>query len=527
MRGAPLLSGSATVPGEVLTPEEKRVFGITLDACSKFGCDYYPTIIQKLTYNEMSEVAAYGGFPRRYPHWKWGMEYEELQRGYEYGMHRIYEMVINTNPCYIYIMNSNTLQDNVTVVAHATFHNDFFKNNIHFSPTDQNMMNVLANHGSRIRKYMDRWGIEKVTEFIDNVLRIQTLIDVTKAWDDRSIKDHIIRDSREYLHPRRLKIGGERNYMEPWINPQDWIDGEHDRISKIEAAKELDLFQGPDKDIFGYLKDHATLKPWQADIVSMLYEEAMYFAPQRATKCLNEGWASFGDYEIMTRQGFVGLGQKTHDAGIIEYSIHKMGVLGGKYSMNPYKIGFYLLLDIEERWNKGQFGQEWEDCKNLKEKENWDKKLGLGKEKLFEVRKYYDDVTFINEFFTQEFCDKFEFFEWKHYPNGEYRIETRDAKKIKKKLLQRHLNGGLPDIRLADPNHRGKGWMLLQHMCDGRLLYEPYVREVMTSIYYLWRNEVVLATRNHDDEEVVVFCSGTDPDKDIIVMSREEYEKKW
>ena len=162
------------------------------------------------------------------------------------------------------------------------------------------------------------------------------------------------------------------------------------------------------------------MKPWQADIISMLYEEALYFAPQRATKILNEGWASFTDYVMMARKGYVGLGQKTHDSGCVEYALHKMGVLGKKYSMNPYKIGFHLLLNIEERWNKGRFGSEWEDCKDIRKKKDWDLNLGLGKEKVFEVRKYYDDVTLLSEYFTQEFCDEHEFYEWKHYPNGEY-----------------------------------------------------------------------------------------------------------
>jgi stage V sporulation protein R len=233
------------------------------------------------------------------------------------------------------------------------------------------------------------------------------------------------------------------------------------------------------------------------------------------------------DYEIMTRQGHVGLGQKSHDSGIVEYALHKMAVLGGKYSMNPYKTGFYLLLDIEDRWNKGRFGQEYEDCKDMRQKESWDKKLGLGKEKVFEVRRYYDDVTLIQEFFTQEFCDKYEFFEWKHYPNGEYRIESRDAKVIKKKLLQRHLNGGLPDIRLTDPNHRGTGIMFLQHVWDGRLLYEPYVRETLTSLNYLWGREIVLATKDNNGQEVVFICDGKNSDKDIALVTRHEYENKW
>ena len=83
-----------------------------------------------MTYDEISELASYGGFPVRFPHWKWGMEYEELSRGYEYSRHRISEMVINTSPCYIYCLDSNTLVDNVDVIAHAIGHNDFFKNNV-------------------------------------------------------------------------------------------------------------------------------------------------------------------------------------------------------------------------------------------------------------------------------------------------------------------------------------------------------------------------------------------------------------
>jgi stage V sporulation protein R len=436
----------------------------------------------------------------------------------------------NTNPCVMYVMASNTMVDNVTVVAHATGHNDFFKNNIFFTPTDESMMNKLANNGTRIRKYISRWGRERVTEFIDHVLRIQTLIDPAKAWTEREIREPIIKDKRDYDFPRRLKVDSQRLHMDPWINPDDFIESEYKRIQRDEMAHELELFENPEKDVFGFLKNYAHLKPWQQDIISMLYEEAMYFSPQRATKTLNEGWASFIDYELMTRQGLVSMGQKSKDMGIVEYAVHKMGVLGGKYSTNPYKTGFYLLLDIEERWNRGQFGREWEECKDLKQKEEWDLKLNLGKKKVFEVRKYYNDVTFINEFFTQEFCDKFEYFEYKHYPNGEWKIENRDAKKIKRKMLQRHVNGGLPDIRVVDPNHRNKNYLLLQHypdIYDDRELYDPYARAVLTSIHYLWGREVMLATKNKNKEEFVYVCVGTDPQKDVMVSSREDYEKTW
>lgn len=525
MRGSPLLEGSNTIPGCHLTSDEKKYFSKILDVCKDYGLDFFPTIVQKLRYDEMSEIAAYDGFPERYPHWYWGMQYEELQRGYEYNRHKIYEMVINSNPCIIYILSSNTLVDNVCVVAHATGHNDFFKNSIHFAPTDQNMVNKLANHGVRIRKYMGRWGREKVTEFIDHILRIQTLIDPAKAWNERKIKNPVIKDTREYEFPRRVNVDKDRLYMYPWLNTKEFIEKEHKRIEKNEAAKELELFEKPERDILGWIKDNAHLKPWQQDIIAMLYEEAMYFSPQRATKVINEGWASHCDYEIMCRQGYVSLGQKTHDCGIVEYAKHKAGVLGGKYSSNPYKLGFYLLLDIEERWNKGQFGEEWDKCEDFDKEKTWDKKLNKGKEKIFETRKYHNDVTFINEFFTEDFCNKFEFFEWKYYPNGEYRIESRDYKKIKAKLIQSKLNGGLPDVRLVDPNHRGKGWILLQHYSDGRMLYEPYARATMASIHHICKKEVALATKDRNGEEVVFICIGDDQDKDVTILTRSEYEE--
>ena len=432
----------------------------------------------------------------------------------------------NTNPCYIYCLNSNTLVDNVTVVSHALGHNHFFKNNIYFSQTSQNMMNEFANNGTRIKKYMTRWGKEKVTEFIDTILRIDTLIDPAKAWENKTIKDPVITDEKQYLYPSRIKVEKDRLYLDPWINSKEFINSEHEHIKEIERKEELGLFQNPTKDILGYIKNNAPLKPWQSDIISMLYEEALYFYPQAMTKVCNEGCASFIDYQIMARNGLVGLGQKSHDDGIIEYAKHKMSVLGGKYSMNPYKLGFYLFLDIEERWNKGRFGKEYEECENSVEKERWDKNLGLGKEKVFEIWKYYDDVNLINEFFTPEFCNKHEFFEWEKNPVGEYVVSSKDPVKIKRKLMQKHLNRGLPEIKLIDPNHKNKGYYLLEHSWDGRQLYKPYVSEVLSAIYTLTGKPVMLCTKNKNEEDIVFVAPTKKPD-DLQVYRKEEYFKKW
>lgn len=503
--GSSLLLGDNTVPGVQLSKELKEYIPIILKACRDWGLDFYPTVVQLLTYDEISEIAAYGGFPVRFPHWSFGMEYEELQRGYEFGGHKIYELVINANPCYIYNLSSNTLADHLTVVAHATGHNDFFKNNIHFSATDTNMMNKMANHGTRIRNYMARWGKERVTEFIDHVMRLETLIDGAEAWTERVIKDRNIRDQRHYNKANRLNVDKDRLYMEPFLNTPEYRRKENQRAEEQDIADEIGFFSQPTKNILGFIRDNAPLKPWQADIVSMLYEEAIYFFPQRQTKTLNEGWASTTDSVIMAEMGLISLGQNSEDCGIVEYADHKMGVLGGKYSMNPYKMGFNLLADIRERWDKGRFGQEYDDCTDIHKKENWDTGAKLGKEKIFEVRKYYDDLTFIHEFFTEEFCRKQEYFYWKHYPNGEFRLENRDYKKIKQSLMQRHINGGLPSIKLMEHNYAGKGIMMLQHEFDGRNLYDPYIGDVLSSLRAVWGSDIILATQDDVGRERIYW----------------------
>src|SRR3954464_12671663 len=127
-----------------------------------YGLDFFPTIFELVDCDQLNAVAAYGGFPTRYPHWRFGMEYEQLSKGYHYGLQKIYELVINNNPCYAYLMRSNGLVDQKLVMAHVYGHCDFFKNNYWFSQTNRKMMDEMANHGNRVRRYMDRFGVEEV-----------------------------------------------------------------------------------------------------------------------------------------------------------------------------------------------------------------------------------------------------------------------------------------------------------------------------------------------------------------------------
>ncbi len=190
------------------------------------GLDFFPTVFEVVEADQLNEVAAYGGFPVRYPHWRFGMEYEQLAKGYFYGLQKIYELVINNNPCYAYLMKSNALTDQKMVMAHVYGHCDFFKNNYWFSQTNRKMMDQMANHGMRVRRHMDRFGVEEVENFIDACLSIEDLIDMhlpfIKRHEER-VKAKTPEDDLPAEAPGRFDA---KHYMDTYINPPEALAAE-------------------------------------------------------------------------------------------------------------------------------------------------------------------------------------------------------------------------------------------------------------------------------------------------------------
>lgn len=257
----------------------------------EYGLDFYETIFEVLDADDLNEVAAYGGFPTRYPHWSFGMSYEELRKGYEYGLSKIYEMVINNDPCYAYLMRCNHVVDQKLVMAHVYGHCDFFKNNAFFAHTSRKMMDEMANHGARMRRYVEKYGEDEVEGFMDRCMSIDDLIDVhstfIKRRDDVSRYDFSEKEQDEG-HARRFKSKG---YMEDYINPPEVLRAEEEELRKQREQAERSFPEHPEKDVLLFLIQHAPLKPWQRDVLSIVRDEAYYFAPQGQTKVLNEGWA--------------------------------------------------------------------------------------------------------------------------------------------------------------------------------------------------------------------------------------------
>src|SRR5262245_58447099 len=238
------------------------------------GLDFYPTIFELVDCDALNEVAAYGGFPTRYPHWRFGMEYEQLCKGYHYGLSKIYELVINNNPCYAYLMRSNSLADQKMVMAHVYGHCDFFKNNHWFSQTNRKMMDEMANHGNRVRRYMDRYGVDEVENFIDACLSIEDLIDLHSPFIKRAEekpKYEFKRADDEESPPLPGKFAAKR-YLDPFVNPPEVLAAQAEQLRKEKELEEKRP-PGPARDVMKFVLENAPLRPWQIDTLSIIREE--------------------------------------------------------------------------------------------------------------------------------------------------------------------------------------------------------------------------------------------------------------
>jgi stage V sporulation protein R len=458
--------------------------------------------------DDLNEIAAYGGFPTRYPHWSFGMQYEEIKKGYEYGLSKIYEMVINNGPCYAYLMRCNHTVDQKLVMAHVYGHCDFFKNNYWFSQTNRKMMDEMANHATHVRKHIEKHGYDVVEQWMDVCLSVEHLIDPHSMFMQRGANDP--KQEQPKRDEEELTKFKAKDYLDRWINPPKVMEAEARKIRGDREKLRHSTPARPTRDVLLYLLEHARLEDWQADCLSLVREESYYYAPQGMTKVMNEGWASYWHSTLMTRH-FV------EATEIIDYADHHSGTVHmPPGNFNPYKIGIELFRDIEDRWNKGKFGKEYDEAKNLGEKEKWDKGLGLGREKIFEVRRVYNDVNFIDEFMTPEFIEKHKFYQYGRDPHtGQLRIISRDPQRIKQTMLYHLTNMGQPFIYVVDGNYANRGELYLAHKHNGLDIEIKFAVETLKNLYKIWRRPVHLQARI-DDDMILFSFSGDQPKQQTI-----------
>lgn len=510
--------GPRTLPDE-LVAVQNEMEGYARD----YGLDFFPTIFELVDNERLHALASFGGFPTRFPHWRFGMEYERLAKGYQYGLSKIYEMVINHDPCYAYLLSSNAFTDHKLVMAHVYGHCDFFKNNAWFAPTNRRMIDVMANHGQRVRKYVDRYGQGNVESFIDACLSLEDLIDIHSPHVRRPSLQTTRESQEDDREPSKATRLPAKSYMDRHINPPD----SHTSVDEEEqsTAKLAPIPAQPTRDVLLFLLEQGPLESWQADILSIIRDEAYYFAPQAQTKIMNEGWATYWHSTIMTQHGM-------QPADLVCYADHCAGVLASSPTqLNPYKLGVELFRDIEDRWNRGRHGSDYDECTDMQARANWDTQEGRGREKIFEVRRIHNDLTFVDEFLTLEFCRRHNLFAFGlNEDTGNYVIESRRFEQVKAQLLFQLTNRGRPLIYVQDGNYDNRGELLLDHRYAGPELKTDQAVDTLASLYRLWGRPVMIESVL--EEKVVLMTydgkkHGLEPSPKSLEQKIKEGVQPW
>jgi len=309
------------------------------DIAQRFGLDPFPTNFEIVPATVMYEVGSYA-LPGRYSHWTFGKAYHRMKTMYDFALSKIYEVVINTNPAYGFLLETNSPVQNKMVIAHVLGHVDFFKNNVYFSKTNRRMVESVSTHAQRIMDYEFRYGRRTVETFLDAVLAIQEHID-----PNFFIRRELTAEEEKQRGKKRTKEG---RYDDLWD-----LDRGNGSGTGVPPVVETDMEEGrdpraafPQKDLLYYLMNNSpVLSAWQRDVISMVHEEVEYFIPQMQTKIMNEGWASFWHSRIMREMD---LDDNEH----IEFAdLHSGVVSPQKGKLNPYYLGYKIFEHIEREWD--------------------------------------------------------------------------------------------------------------------------------------------------------------------------------
>ncbi len=446
----------------------------------KFGLDPFPTHFELVPASIMYEFASYG-LPGRFSHWTFGKAYYRQKMQYDFGLSKIYEMVVNTNPSYAFLMEMNNLLQNTFVAAHVFGHTDFFKNNAYFQHTSRRMIDKASVHADRIAKYEFDHGKDAVEHFLDAALSIQEHVDYNL----------LLREDEPQKEEKFKALATE--YDDLWNLEQRQQRAEEERdLRHIRPPK---FPEKPEKDILLFLMHHAPhLQDWQRDILEIARSEMLYFVPQMQTKTMNEGWASLWHSRIMRELAEKGV---ISDAEMFEFAQLHSGVLSpSRTTLNPYYIGFKVLEDIERRW----------DSPTTEERERLGRKPGRGREKLFEVREMENDVSFLRNYLTEDLIKDLDLYLYKK-EGDEWVIVEKDWRKVRDMIVGNMTNFGYPYLVIENGDYRGNRELYIKHMYEGQELDLSYAEKTLQHVYLMWGRPVHLETM-FDNKRILLTYDG-------------------
>ncbi len=445
--------------------ELERALEQIWEIARRFGLDPFPTRFEIVPATVMYEIGSYA-LPGRYSHWTFGKAYHRMKTMYDFGLSKIYEVVINTNPSYGFLLETNSPVQNKLVIAHVLGHVDFFKNNVYFSKTNRRMVESVSSHAGRMAEYEFRYGRKTVEKFLDAVLSIEEHID-PNFFIRRE------RPERDEEKPAPSKPAGRYDDLWGLEHEGEPADADGDGAPR---ARRLPL---PEKDILYFImKNSPSLADWQRDAMAMIHEEMEYFVPQMQTKIMNEGWASFWHSRIMRELDLP-------DTEMLEFAELHAGVVSPqKGQLNPYYLGYKIFEDIERRW----------DDPTAEEREKFGRGGGEGRAKIFEVRELENDVSFLRNYLTEELCEELDLFVYELVEDEEWTVTEKRWERVRDQLVANMTNFGFPYIVVADGDYNNNRELYLRHQYESAELDAAYARKVLEHVHTLWGRPVHLET---------------------------------
>ncbi|MDL5023635.1 MULTISPECIES: SpoVR family protein [Bacillus amyloliquefaciens group] len=436
------------------------------DIAKGFGLDFYPMRYEICPAEIIYTFGAYG-MPTRFSHWSFGKQFHKMKLHYDLGLSKIYELVINSNPCYAFLLDSNSLIQNKLIVAHVLAHCDFFKHNCRFQNTNRDMVESMAAAAERIKHYERIHGIKEVESFLDAILAVQEHIDPSLVrpqllW---SVDDE------------------EEDEEETAPSPYDDLWG-MDKPKQVKKKKGKKPFPPrPEKDILLFIEEHSReLEPWQRDILTMMREEMLYFWPQLETKIMNEGWASYWHQRIIRELDL------TSDEAIEFAKLNAGVVQPSKTGINPYYLGLKIFEDIEERYDNP-----------TDEMKKTGVKPGSGREKMFEVREIESDISFIRNYLTKDLVMREDLYLFQKQ-GRDYKVIDKEWKAVRDQLVNMRVNGGFPYLTVNDGDYLKNNELYIKHWYEGIELDLKYLEKVLPYLYQLWGRSVHIESVLEDRE---------------------------
>lgn len=457
--------------------------------------DIYPNQIEVITAEQMLDAYTSTGMPLMYRHWSFGKHFAQEWTGYRKGMRSLaYELVINSNPCINYLMEENSATMQTLVMAHAAIgHNHFFKNNYLFRQwtNADTILDYLAFAKDYVKECEERHGLEAVESVMDAAHALM------RQGISRQPKIPVSsRSTRKKKKKKQREAYEEATYDDLWRTlpkPRQPVVGPDEAASEDAESEGLGL---PEENVLYFLEKRAPrLQDWQRELIRIVRVMAQYFYPQRQTKMMNEGCATFVHYEIMNRMYERGL--LTEGSMLEALHLHSAVVMQPAFNdrrfsgINPYALGFAMMRDIKRICEEPtQEDRDWfPDFAG-----NGDP-MGT----LKDAWANYRDESFILQFLSPHLIRDFKLFSL-HDESDEPEVEVTAIhdevgyREIRRQLA-RHYDASEqdPDIRVTDADLSGTRRLTLTHFVrDGRLLGKQDCERTLQHLAQLWGHRVKL-----------------------------------